>query len=583
MQKNIQGKGTLKSNKHQIKAPVENVIQQENSILRKIIGNHYFFLSLLTLLYVLMLIIVNPIGNFPLNDDWIWSQPVSLLISKGIYNVTNNYAPIIIAQVFWGALFCLFTGFSFTTLRFSTLVLGLAGAIVFYFLMYNLTKNKKLSFLAGLLLIVNPIYFNLSNTFMTDIPFITMALFSMYFFFKEIDSSQLKFLLLATLFSIIATLIRQFGIVIPLAYAITTAIKKNQTSIERLKRFIPVAMTSGILYMVIYWLKLKNSEPNPPHNVSILSFFSDPAFWSSEVVLRGENFLFYTGLLFFPLLLFIKIPSFKSMALFIRIITIVLLLLITYSFFNSYHGFPTVNILNNDYLGPKTTTDTMLMRIPGHDIDHFTYSQFRIIYIMGITGAILLLINIGGAIIKTGKYMLHSSKATPGSGKQFFAAVCTLGYLVLLFAPYDHFDRYLLPLFPLILMVIINETRTNRLFTVPAFIFTCFYVAAILLFSAYGTHDYIAWNRVRWQAVSYLTDDQKVSIHHIDGGYEVNGWLIGLGREINLHKTWGCVDDNEYMITFGEIEGFKVIKQFNYRNYLTHSDRIIYVIQKISQ
>ena len=89
----------------------------------------------------------------------------------------------------------------------------------------------------------------------------------------------------------------------------------------------------------------------------------------------------------------------------------------------------------------------------------------------------------------------------------------------------------------------------------------------------------MAWNRARWQAANYLMKEQNISIHKIDGGYEVNGWLIGFGRIYDKQKLWGCVDDNTYMLSFGEINGSRVIKQFNYQNYYPEGTRSIYALQ----
>ncbi|MEH2041994.1 hypothetical protein [Nostoc sp.] len=74
--------------------------------------------------WILMTILVNPLGNFPLNDDWAYGQSVQSLVEKGNLKISPWSAANLLSQVFWGALFCLPFGFSFTALRFSTLTLG---------------------------------------------------------------------------------------------------------------------------------------------------------------------------------------------------------------------------------------------------------------------------------------------------------------------------------------------------------------------------------------------------------------------------------------------------------------------------
>jgi 4-amino-4-deoxy-L-arabinose transferase-like glycosyltransferase len=540
-------------------------------------GNHLFYLLLIGLIYLVMIIIVNPIGNFPLNDDWIYAQPVSTLLNNGGYHVNNICSPIIISHVLWGSLFCLFSGFSFTTLRFSTLLMGLTGVFFFYFLAHDLSKNKKISFLAALLLLVNPLYFNLSNTFMTDIPFLAVVLCSIFFFFRYIDNSQLKYLVLATFFSVFATLIRQFGVAIPVAYGIYYAISQKKTIMQRIINFTPAIISILILEIALTWLKYIGSSPGTPDNTSILDFFIKPQFWTSEIKLRSENILFYYGLLFFPFLLFIKIPLFKELNSFLRITIIAFLLIIIIFFTNFYNGFPELNILNNGYLGPKTLSDVYKYKIPGHNVDHFSGFTFKIIYLIGGIGVIFLLIHLIRIIVKLINTPVSHDIST--YNKQFFVLICTIGYLLSLFVPSTHFDRYMLPIFPLISLTIISETQTNNFIATFSSIFTFIYIPVIILFSAFGTHDYMAWNRARWQAANYLMKEQNISIHKIDGGYEVNGWLIGFGRIYDKQKLWGCVDDNTYMLSFGEINGSRVIKQFNYQNYYPEGTRSIYALQ----
>ena len=42
-------------------------------------------IGLLIIIGLVMVIIVNPIGNFPLDDDFMYSRPVSFLVNKGFY------------------------------------------------------------------------------------------------------------------------------------------------------------------------------------------------------------------------------------------------------------------------------------------------------------------------------------------------------------------------------------------------------------------------------------------------------------------------------------------------------------------
>ena len=92
-------------------------------------GLKWLWPALLGLIWISMVVVVNPIGNFPLNDDWAYGYSVRALVEQGEIRFSDWTATNLIAQVVWGALFCLPYGFSFTALRLSTAVLGFAGIL----------------------------------------------------------------------------------------------------------------------------------------------------------------------------------------------------------------------------------------------------------------------------------------------------------------------------------------------------------------------------------------------------------------------------------------------------------------------
>lgn len=517
-----------------------------------------------------MLFIVNPIGDFPINDDWCFGHPIMELLKNGFLGPQpNNRQAILFAQALWGYLFCFFTGFSFTTLRFSTLILGMAGVFVLYLSAYNLSKNKIASFLAALLLLVNPLYFSLANTFMTDVPFISTAMFSIYFFIKALETGKSKFIILATLFSVLATLIRQFGLIIPLVYAITSAVKQKQTKKQRLIHFIPLLITLGMLNMILEFIKHIGAAPDTSGGLpTIIRFFDDPRYWSMEIVKRIGNILFYFGLLFLPLLLMLKINySLLFASIKLKIITVIILTGVVIAYILFYREFPIQNIMSISYIGPKNLPGSDFKNMPGVFYS-FSASDLIIFYIIGIFGVTLLMLNLLSIILKL------KNISSPSFTKQIFIGLCLFAYIALVFSPHNFYDRYLIPTFAFLSLFIIAVPKDFRLITAPLLAVTSIYVIIIILFSAMGTHDYLAWNRARWQAVDYLTKDKKISMHRIDAGYEVNGWFLGFdGRKNDFSKPlYGLVDGNTYMLAFGdrdmELTGYQIIKKFPYQNYI---------------
>src|SRR2546430_787911 len=113
-----------------------------------------------------MALLANPAGEFPLADDWSYNRAVQNLIEHGRLESTGFTSMPLIAQVFWGTLFCLPFGFSFTALRASTITLGLLGLFATYRLLKEMKVDSTLALLAVMVLAMNPLYFLLSLTFM---------------------------------------------------------------------------------------------------------------------------------------------------------------------------------------------------------------------------------------------------------------------------------------------------------------------------------------------------------------------------------------------------------------------------------
>ena len=115
-------------------------------------------IALICIVWTVLAFAIDPRGDFPLQDDWAYGLPVKALVERGEFRLTDWSNPTLIAQVFWGALFCLPAGFSFTAVRISTLVLGLVGLIGMYGLLRQLGAKRTVAFFGAGVVCANPIY-----------------------------------------------------------------------------------------------------------------------------------------------------------------------------------------------------------------------------------------------------------------------------------------------------------------------------------------------------------------------------------------------------------------------------------------
>ena len=85
-------------------------------------SHHYKEISLLTFLWLAFIIIVNPIGDFPLNDDWAYAANVYTLSELNTLSFSGWPAMTLMTQTLIGTVVCKIVGFSFTALRLTTLL-----------------------------------------------------------------------------------------------------------------------------------------------------------------------------------------------------------------------------------------------------------------------------------------------------------------------------------------------------------------------------------------------------------------------------------------------------------------------------
>ena len=154
--------------------------------------NWIFVVVLIVGIWILAAVLINPRGEFPLNDDWCYAAAVKALREGEGLKLQGCNSTNIIAQVVWGALFCLPFGFSFTALRISTLTLGVVGVLARYGLLREIDADRETALFGALVLAFNPLYLGLSYTFMPDVPFVAVSVLSFYFLGGKKPESMLS-------------------------------------------------------------------------------------------------------------------------------------------------------------------------------------------------------------------------------------------------------------------------------------------------------------------------------------------------------------------------------------------------------
>ncbi|MBI4558204.1 MAG: glycosyltransferase family 39 protein [Candidatus Hydrogenedentes bacterium] len=540
-----------------------------------------------------MTVVTNPIGDFPLNDDWAFGRPVKTLLEEGRVEFTGWMSMTLIAQVLWGALFGWPFGFSFTALRISTLTLGFVGIWSTYGLLREAGADRRTATFGALLVAVCPLYFALSHTFMTDVPFFAVGMLALWLFARGLRRDRAVEWVAAVGLMCIAVLIRQFGFALAVTFAFGLAVRYGRTRRSIALATIPIIASALCYGAFMMWLKsgpgvpeLYGAQYPSPASLFTLDFWFRAAFNLATIPL-------YVGLFLGPWLLFLPSPpitlrgsaAWQAAATFLMGAIVELVLSVT--------AIDTVvprlmplrgNVFINFGIGPALLHDTYFLNLPNHP--RAPLWIWTLVTLASLVGAVRLFryagLNFAGlpAVFRRADSLHHE-------WFHVVIAVCaTLYCLLLLIAP--RFDRYVIFLLPLVMILVARVQRAspgslNSSNPAAARRVAIAWLGLLLFgwFSIAGTHDYLAWNRVRWNTLRQLLADGTITSKTIDAGVEFHGWYDYRDRHLaEVGKSWWWVEDDGYILTLGPVSGYQNIREYPYSRWLPGPEGRLYLMRR---
>jgi hypothetical protein len=538
------------------------------------------YLFFLFLLWILSILIVNPTGEFPLNDDWSYAIPVKSFIEQGKFKFIEWPAMTLIGHTLAGSLFC-FGKFSFLSLRLYVLLSGFIGIVAVYKIMRELQLQAFAAFLIALVLAFNPLYFSLAFTYMTDVHFFCMAALSSLFFLRILNKGSKVNYIYAIIFSLLSVSIRQPGIVFPAAFAVVNILRQPRNLKTILLSLFPVFLCSLFLFLYTSMIRYKIGYPEGGRNsnMELLNMvLADPMEIVKEQFKYFYKIYILLGFFLLPVLLLIIETMFyrkiakPSTGLIFRIVILLFIILsaILVLYYQGKILFIVGNIFNNLGLGPITLYDFYYLGLSPVQLPKWFW---LICTFVGSSFGLLMILSTYNSI----KKLQGLNNKEP-----FLYAFLSFGLYFPLVTVISFYDRYILipMLMTLIMLVssdfVIIKNKILRGIALPMLIVaTCY--------SVFATKDYLSWNRKRWEALNFLTHQKKVSPQNIDGGFEFNGWYnydANYKRQPGKSLWW--VIDNEYMITLHPVPGYKVFRKIPYERYIPYRTDYVYILKRES-
>ena len=385
------------------------------------------------------------------------------------------------------------------------------------------------------------------------------------------------------LLALIAILIRQAGIAIPLAFAVAYVVVRGPRWKNIAVAMLPVVIGVALHFGFQAWLQQTGRTPflgEPPILDTVFSNLRSALL----VPVRLYIFIAYAGLFSLPILVVVALRAWAASDSSQRRMSVVIFVVgcaVSAAGWKALgHPMPFLeNILNDFGIGPLTLTDTYFLGRNRPVISAGLKAIWYEVTLATIVGAALL-----ATVVVHGVRVLRRDPTPTGTATaMIIVGGACVGYMLLgALALRFFFDRYTLYVLLATLLFagfLAGDALTGKPSRVGMALLVVI-LAAEAMIAIVTTRDYLAWNRTRWVATGELLAS-GIPRTSIDGGYEFNGWF---GYD-PAHKPrpgkspWWVVDD-EYMIASGPLPDFSVLRTYPVPTVLPGRESRIFVLRR---
>ena len=526
-----------------------------------------YALALLTF-FVVAAVAVGAHRDVPVIDDWTYAWSVEQLRYHGRLAMLDWSAVFPIGPALWGTAWSLVFGFSFTTLRMSTLVLAAVASGALYLILRELEAAPRVALLGALTMAANPTFLLLSSSFMTDVPFVAFTLLALLCYVRASRRGDPRLLLWAGGWACVSCLSRQVGVLTPVA-VLPWLIAPPPGRLSRSSVASALAATWGVMAVgaiaVAIWL--------PPTNEMVK--LVDRLIWLLQVPIRtyvADNVYVATAIAFYALPALLVMAAGRGLwrrwTLLATALAVAVVLLVALG------ELPLPLRPSNTWTLREIGGPRQLISGEWPVIEHpWLESLLRVVGIVTMALALFAVWprtvgqRVAGQPGSTDDRAPVARRAIAALVDQVRSArgpvvVYLAAYLVLVNVLWFYNDRYVLVLLPLVVALALGHRDQTA---VPRLAW-----AALALFAVVGlagTRDALRFNqavRDTWQSLV----DSGVPPSDIDAGYVWSGWMLYAHPE-NLAPGL-TVDDvpwitsqrrPPYILAKGEIAAYDIVRE----------------------
>lgn len=526
---------------------------------------------------------IQPWGDFPLNDDWIYAHFAKHWAETGQIKLDAPSSPNVVGQAFVGGLITRALGFSHLFLRLATMALCLAGlwSVDALLALCNTAKPSRL--LALLTLAFNPIFFYSATTFMTELwgwlPVMSAA--TLWFWGRAKSQNQVVPFWVSAAVGALCGLsfwTRQVCVLIYPALIGATAIRcAAHKEWKRLARSAPsllcgIGFFGAVIAIYFPWARSTgNFRPEFAERIDHLSAFVGMAYRTQ----LGAIVVYMTAY-FLPFLLVLCKPlrptwRFKLLG----AVGILALVLSSRALFQktapsdfwigpiwTHRVFPyLVNIVWNAGIGPFTFDDTFFHDAP---TPRWNGTSWAIVEWVLISASVFW-------VFAASKWrtFLKEKLSSWESEVPLAGALLAVGSSVAIIQVHqmEMVDRYHLPIIlglSLALPPLLTSSWTWRHAAAASVA-----LVPLALFSVLGVHDQFRWSEARWELFE-VAKAQGGTRATIQGGYEMNCWWhyenvrqaeATCGNQCRCVAGGFCCLDDEWRLGLSVLPSYALVEQ----------------------
>jgi 4-amino-4-deoxy-L-arabinose transferase-like glycosyltransferase len=465
--------------------------------------------------------IVPTMANVATTDDWAYSRAVETLVTEGRLVMYPVVAATAVGQVLWAAPFALIFGMSLGITRLSTVVAVVIGGVALYAILRQLGVSRSRSTLGMALYLFNPLTMSVAFTFMTDPHFVTWLLVSLACTLRGLGGpvNRPRAIVAGSIAAGFAFWVRQQGALIPVSVVLTLLLSRQLWFNWRSVRLLTQVLAAPVIMFLAYyaWLFWLNDVPD------VQQGFLDRAIdegWPGAWLLVRRISIFavmYLGLFCLPLLLALvparpghSFPVFASrQAWWACIVALGVLLFAVVHLVSIGRLMPYIpQFLGSGGFGAAD--------VPGGRQRVIEWAPFWLV----LTGASLL-----GAVLMIGvaTSRIGERRARPGGIGIGLVAMMALWQFAGVIPPSFQYinrggslDRYLLPLVPLTIVIVLWATRNIPLVQPVTWVAIAFFAVV----STAGMRDYLTYMDGVWDMAEFA-NEAGLPNDRLDAG---SGW-----------------------------------------------------------